>query len=389
MIDSNAYVLLRTREDFGPPRDEDHPILILETLEKGKQAFNYFDGEREFHKLLQASDLYWNFPSEIILGDEKANHSEIGYVPFNYFDLLLSAHKGGCGFIALANGCDLDPFKIALDIAEDEKYAFLKPVLLNLSFYDKLDMVLPTACWLTTGMIAVWSRKKKIPVIIFKASTNRQGWVPSYVTDIGPVGPLTMIVCLRIDGSKFDSLKPVELEGAQTVREVYHQLHNIMPADVSAVDESVDSELDGLLDVGAHAETSQDDFREVISGSEAASDDSDGDTKDGAVSDASDSVPSLIERAGDSSDDKDTDDEVDDAEMQLDDRDVAADNIATEDGGDVRVDNIVNANSISSVSVSTDNSCGSTNYQAIMAKMKGSYNPRKVKVIILKVLSTS
>ena len=199
------------------------------------------------------------------------------------------------------------------------------------------------------------------------------------MTDIGPIDPLTTIVCLRIDGSKFDSLIPVELEGAQKVREVYHQLHNIMPADVSAVDESVDSELEALLDADVHAKASQ----------ETPASDSDKETKDGAVSDDSDSVPSLIERVGDSSDENDTDEEVD-VEMQPDDGDVAvvADDTATDDGDDKMVDSIVSAEGISSVSVSTDNSRASREYQAQLEKMKGRFNPRKVKLIIIQILSS-
>lgn len=373
MIDSDAYVLLRTREDFNAPLDEDQPILILETFAKGKQSFNFYDGTREFHKLLQAPDLHWNYPSESILGVEKANHTDVGFVEFNYFDLFLSVHKGGCGYIALANGCNLDPYKIALDIAETDKYSFLKPVLSQLSFYDKLDMVLPSACWLTTGMIAIWSRKRNIPVIIFKASTNRQGWVPSYVTDIGPIGPLTMIVCLRIDGCKFDSLKPVESAGEEKLRAIYHQLHNIMPADVSAVDESMDSELDGLLNLEAQNKFCQEEVAEVIENTKV---ESDGGTNDGESSDASDSsAPSLRELDNESSDESEKEDMVVDDEMQP----GASDN----DVDDAKVDVIVSASSVSSVSGSTDSSMGSTEYLAIIKRLKGYYNDRTVMLIFL------
>ena len=65
--------------------------------------------------------MFWNFPSEAIIGEEKGSHSEIGFVPFHLFDIQMSVHKGGCGYQALAAGCDLDPFQIALDIARDEK----------------------------------------------------------------------------------------------------------------------------------------------------------------------------------------------------------------------------------------------------------------------------
>ena len=158
--------------------------------------------------------------------------------------MQLSEHKSGCGYQALGNGCEMAPFQIALNIAKDEKCAFLKPVLDDMYFNDKLDMVLPCNYWLSTGMIAVWSRKKKIPVIIFKGYSNRQGWVPSYFTNIGPIDPLTTIVYMRIDGSKVDALIPARLEGALKLRYIYNQHWAITPEDVSAVDESVDSELE-------------------------------------------------------------------------------------------------------------------------------------------------
>ena len=221
-------------------------------------------------------------------------------------------------------------------------------------------------------MIAVWSRKKKLPVIIFKAFTNRQGWVPSYVTNIGTIDPLTTIVCMRIDGSKFDALIPAHLEGTLKLREIYNQLWEITPEDVSAVDESVDSELESLLYADTLAKASQD---------KVASEDSDEETKDGEVCDDSDDlIPPLI------SDEDDTD-EDDDAEMQLDDEAAAdaAGNTATVDADDEMVDSIVSAKSISSVSVSTDNSrASSKSFNAEMNRMKVKFNNRKVKPIILK-----
>ena len=233
-------------------------------------------------------------------------------------------------------------------------------------------MVLPTNCWLSTGMIAVWSRKKKLPVIIFKASTNRQGWVSSYVTNIGPIDPLTSIVCMRIDGSKFDALIPAQLEGSLKLRDIYNQLFDITPEDVSAVNESVDSELESLLDADALAKASQ---------GKEASDDSEEETKDGDVcDDLDDSIPPLL------SDEDDTD-EDDDAEIQLDDEALAdaTGNTDTGDADDEMVDSIVSAKSISSISVSTDNSKASAKgFNAEMNRMKVKFNPRKVKLIILK-----
>ena len=157
-----------------------------------------------------------------------------------------------------------------------------------------------------------------------------------------------------------------------------------MPADVSALDESVDSELEALLDADTHAKANQDKFRDdrgkidtsVVPGSDSE------DTKDGAMTDDSGSIPSLME-CDDYSDENDTDEESN-AVMPLDNGDNAAavDDNATNDVDDDRVDSIVTAKSISSVSVSTDSSKASTDYRDEMKKIKGQFNPRKVKVII-------